>query len=189
MLRGFQRVLWGVAVLAIGVFVCTTSERWVSQAYFGWEFTRTLERPTPALPPNPRIVDGGPALGRLEIPSIDLSALYLEGADGRTLRRAVGHIPGTPLPGTLGNAALSAHRDTFFRRLGKVSHGDVIWITTLRGHYKYVVESLQVVDPNDNAVLRNAGRPILTLVTCYPFYYVGSAPKRFVVRAVLADAD
>jgi sortase A len=89
------------------------------------------------------------------------------------------------LPGTAGDVALSAHRDTFFRRLRELSDGDVIWITTLRGRYKYVVESSQIVDPEQRLNVRMIGPPTLTLVTCYPFYYVGPAPKRFIVHAAL----
>ncbi|HLH32135.1 MAG TPA: class D sortase [Terriglobia bacterium] len=186
MLRWLQYVLSGVAVIAIAVYAGSLGERWVGQAYLDWQFTQSLERPALAAPPNDMVVDGAQPLGRLEIPSIDLSALFIEGVDGRTLRRAVGHIPGTALPGMPGNVALSAHRDTFFRRLRELDHGDVIWITTLYGRYKYVVESSQIVPPEANGVLRNLDRPTLTLVTCYPFYYVGPAPKRFVVHAVFA---
>ena len=185
MLRALQYVLWGVAVIAIAVYACTVGERWISQAYLDWEFARSLESPAAPPPPHNRMFAGGQPLGRLEIRSIHLSALFIEGADGPSLRRAVGHIPGTALPGELGNVALSAHRDTFFRHLGQLAKGDAISITTRHGSYEYVVESLQVVDPDERSVLRDLGRPSLTLITCYPFYYVGPAPKRFVVHAAL----
>jgi sortase A len=187
MLRWLQYVLSGIAVIAISVYACGLGERWVSQAYLDWEFAQSLERPAPAAPPNVVVAGSSQPLGRLEIPSIDLSALFIEGVDGRALRRAVGHIPGTALPGMEGNIGLSAHRDTFFRRLRELDNGDVIWITTLYGRYKYVVESSQIVDPEANGVLRNVDRPTLTLVTCYPFYYVGPAPKRFVVHAAFVE--
>src|ERR1051326_2468189 len=112
--------------------------------------------------------------------------MIVEGVDSRSLRRAVGHIPGTALPGRSGNVVLSGHRDTFFRRLGRIHAGDVIWLTTLDGRHKYIAESSGVIDSEEAVVLRDIGRPTLTLVTCYPFYYVGSAPKRFVVHASLA---
>ena len=187
MLRGLKYVLWGVAVIAMAIYAGTTAERWISQAYLNWEFARALDAPVLVWPPDTRIPEGLQPLGRLEIPSIDLSAVFMEGADNRTLRRGIGHIPGTALPGSVGNVALSAHRDTFFRRLGELSSGDVIWITTLRGHYKYIVESSQIVDSNQWLIARTIGPPTLTLVTCYPFYYIGPAPKRFIVHAALSS--
>jgi sortase A len=109
--------------------------------------------------------------------------MIMEGIDGRTLRHAVGHIPGTPLPGQQGNVAIAGHRDTFFRGLRNIRKDDEITLTTLNGTYRYRVDSTQVVAPEHTEVLDDSGEAILTLVTCYPFYFVGSAPKRFVVRA------
>src|SRR5208337_4040897 len=122
-------------------------------------------------------------LGRIEISSIGLAAMIMEGVDGRTLRHAVGHIPGTPLPGQQGNVALAGHRDTFFRGLRNVHKGDEIILTTLRGSFSYCVDSTQVVEPEDTQVLSATAEDFLTLVTCYPFYFVGPAPQRFIVRA------
>jgi sortase A len=126
---------------------------------------------------------GSTSLGRIEIDTIGLSAMIMEGTDARTLRRAVGHIPGTPLPGQPGNVAITGHRDTFFRPLRNIRKDDEIRLTTLGGSYRYWVDSIKVVAPEDMKVLNNSEDAILTLVTCYPFYYVGPAPKRFVVRA------
>ena len=123
------------------------------------------------------------ALGRIEITRVGLTAMILEGIDGRTLRRAVGHIPGTSLPGQPGNVAIAGHRDTFFRALRNVKYDDEIRLTTLDGSYRYIVDSTEVVSPEDTQVLDDSGDAILTLVTCYPFYFVGPAPKRFIVRA------
>ncbi len=125
----------------------------------------------------------GGALGSIEIPRIGVAAMILEGTDGRTLRRAVGHIPGTSLPGHPGNVAIAGHRDTFFRALRNVQQDDEIRLSTLDGSYRYLVDSTQVVAPEDTQVLDDSGDTILTLVTCYPFYFVGPAPKRFIVRA------
>jgi sortase A len=122
-------------------------------------------------------------LGRIEISTIGLSAIILEGIDQRTLRRAVGHIPGTSLPGQPGNVALAGHRDTFFRALQNIRVDDEITLETLSGLYRYRVDSTEVVDPEETRVLENTDDEILTLVTCYPFSFVGPAPKRFVVRA------
>ena len=130
-------------------------------------------------------IDGlaGSPLGRIDISSIDLTAMIMEGVDGRTLRHAVGHIPGTPLPGQRGNVALAGHRDTFFRGLRNIHKDDEITLTTLHGTYSYRVDSTQVVEPQDVNVLAATADDLLTLVTCYPFYFVGPAPKRFIVRA------
>jgi sortase A len=122
-------------------------------------------------------------IGRLEIPRLALSAMVMEGTGSATLRRAVGHVEGTALPGQPGNVALSGHRDTFFRPLRNIRPNDVITLTTLLGEFRYRVVSTAIVAPSDVAVLAPAANQILTLVTCYPFYYVGPAPHRFIVRA------
>lgn len=125
----------------------------------------------------------GKPLGEIELTRIGVTAMILEGTDDRTLRRAVGHIPGTPLPGQPGNVAIAGHRDTFFRALRNVRQDDEINLMTLEGSYRYRVDSIKVVGPEDTQVLDNSGGDILTLVTCYPFYFVGPAPRRFIVRA------
>jgi sortase A len=127
-------------------------------------------------------------IGRLRIPRLKLSVMVREGADERTLSRAVGHIPGTALPGVMGNVGLAGHRDTFFRALRNIREDDTIEFETTRGAYRYIVKSTQIVGPRDVSVLAASGGENLTLVTCYPFYYVGSAPKRFIVRAAQVAA-
>jgi sortase A len=122
-------------------------------------------------------------IGRIEIPRLLLSAVVVEGVDKTTLRRAVGHIPGTALPGQSGNVGLAGHRDTFFRSLKDVRIKDEVQFSTLKGDFKYEVVSLRVVEPDNVGVLAPSGENVLTLVTCYPFYYVGPAPKRWIVRA------
>jgi sortase A len=128
-------------------------------------------------------------LGRIEISTIGVAAMILEGTDAKTLRRAVGHIPGTSLPGQRGNVAITGHRDTFFRPLRNIRKNDEIKLTTLSGSYRYEVDSIKVVGPKDMDVLNDSDDAILTLVTCYPFYYVGPAPKRFIVRAHIIPAS
>jgi len=125
----------------------------------------------------------GAAIGRIEIARVGIDAIIAEGIDGHTLRRAVGHIPGTALPGATGNIGIAGHRDTFFRALEGVRPDDEIVVTTMQGTYRYHVDTVKIVAPDDVAVLRDSGGNILTLVTCYPFYYVGPAPQRFIVRA------
>ena len=106
-----------------------------------------------------------------------------EGTSDRTLQRGVGHITGTALLGKSGNVGLAAHRDTFFRKLRDIQAGDDIKLTTLTGSVLYRVELISIVEPEDSRVLSNSGENVLTLVTCYPFSYIGPAPKRFIVRA------
>jgi len=127
-------------------------------------------------------------LGRIEISTIGLEAMILEGTDARTLRRAVGHIPGTPLPGQRGNIVITGHRDTFFRPLLHIRINNEIRLTTLGGSYRYLVDFTKVVEPDDTEVMDNIDDSVLTLVTCYPFYFVGPAPKRFIVRAHMIPA-
>jgi LPXTG-site transpeptidase (sortase) family protein len=122
-------------------------------------------------------------LGRIEIGAIGLEVMILEGTDDQTLRRGVGHIPGTSLPGQEGNIAIAGHRDTYFRELRRIRTGDEITLTALNGLHRYLVDFTEVVDPENVTVLNDSSEPILTLVTCYPFHYIGFAPKRFIVRA------
>jgi sortase A len=129
------------------------------------------------------VVHSGALLGRIEIPAVGISAMILEGLDNKTLQHAVGHIPGTALPGQQGNIALAAHRDTFFRGLRDIGENDEITLTTPNGSTSYRVESTRVVKPEDIEVLDASNEAILTLVTCYPFELVGPAPRRFIVRA------
>ena len=115
---------------------------------------------------------------RLEVP-------VLPGTDDWTLDRAIGHIDGTAKPGTDGNSGIAGHRDGFFRGLKDITPGDVIELDTIQGSESYRVERTWVVDPEDVSVLAPTSTRALTLVTCYPFYFVGSAPQRFIVRAVV----
>ena len=128
------------------------------------------------------IVDGH-AIGTIHIPRLRLAAVVAQGDSSLTLRRAVGHLADTPLPGETGNVVLAGHRDTVFRALKDILPGDAITIETLQGAFAYEVESTTVVSPSDVAVLQAYGGRTLTLVTCFPFYYVGPSPERFIVRA------
>jgi sortase A len=123
------------------------------------------------------------ALGRIEIAAIGLTAMIQEGTAPLTLQRGVGHITGTAPVGHSGNVGLAAHRDTFFRKLRDIHQGDEITLTTLSGTFLYKVDLISIVEPQSSDVLRSSGENVLTLVTCYPFSYIGPAPKRFIVRA------
>jgi sortase A len=200
-----QSFFFLVGVLALSYCATVLLDKWLFQAYQTWRFERALKdaqtpartiqqpasSPLPAQAEADRAraesfgIDGlaGSPLGRIEISSIGVVAMIMEGIDGRTLRHAVGHVPGTPLPGQQGNVVITGHRDTFFRGLRNIHKDDEISLTTLHGSYRYRVDSTQVVEPEDTEVLDNSVDDILTLVTCYPFYFVGPAPKRFIVRA------
>jgi sortase A len=125
----------------------------------------------------------GEVVGKLEIARIGISVMVLQGIENDTLIVGAGHVPGTPLPGADANVVIAAHRDTFFRKLEGIIAGDSIQFETLRGTYEYVVDSTEIVDPEDTQVMESRARSELTLITCYPFYFVGAAPKRFVVHA------
>ncbi len=127
-------------------------------------------------------------IGRVEIPRLGVSVVVRAGSDARTLQLAVGHIGGTALPGESGNVGLAGHRDTFFRRLQDIRPDDEIRVATPHGVFTYRVERTVVVQPEDVWVLDPTDAPSLTLVTCYPFTYLGSAPQRFIVRASLQPA-
>ncbi|HEX3748107.1 MAG TPA: class D sortase [Bryobacteraceae bacterium] len=140
--------------------------------------------PPTVVPPPPRV---GAVLGRLKVPRLGLSVMVIEGAGSRQLKRAAGHIPGTALPGEAGNVAIAAHRDTFFYPLRGIRRNDTIDVVTLQTVKRYRVDSTEVVSPNDVQVLAPVGHDVLTLVTCFPFNYIGAAPKRFIVRAERVD--
>ena len=125
-------------------------------------------------------------LGRIEIPRVGVSAIVEEGESDSTLAQSVGHLAGTALPGQTGNVALAAHRDTYFRDLEDIQNGDDVYFTTTTAIYKYKVDEVSVVTPDDVSVIAPSNDSRLTLITCYPFHYVGPAPKRFVVTARLA---
>jgi sortase A len=128
-------------------------------------------------------------VGRVEVPRLHLSAMIAEGASSRVLRVAVGHVPGTSLPWQSGNVVLAAHRDSFFRHLGELKTGDVIRIIVPGSQYDYRVTFTEIVQPRETWVLQPATGKTLTLITCYPFHYIGPATDRFVVRARQLDAN
>jgi sortase A len=205
-LRWSRHLFFIIGILALGYVAFVLVDAKFYQAYQDWRFQQDLEGSNPTVSSSetlhlrslpPTLADanranaeslrmagrGGSPLGRIEIGAIGLEVMILEGIEDETLRRAVGHIPGTSLPGQEGNVAIAGHRDTFFRPLRNIRKDDEITLTTLNGSYRYRVDSIRVVEPEDIAVLDDSDDAVLTLVTCYPFYFVGSAPKRFIVRA------
>ena len=207
-----ERVLLWTGALLLGWCGWTLAQARVYQGYESWSLDRMRDGRSATLPaylasrvgigagspsavtasrgtddePPPR---PGDMVGRLDIPRLHLSAIILEGDDNGTLKLGVGHVPGTALPGSRGNVALAAHRDSFFRPLRGIRPADEIEMTTPRRTYRYRVDSVKIVGPDAVEVLNDTALPSLTLVTCYPFGWVGNAPKRFIVRASRVETN
>jgi sortase A len=173
--------LLAAALGALGYCAFVLADTWIFQREAGRSFDQARLQPAP--PSVPGSAGTGGLMGRLEIPRLGFSVVVGEGTDGRTLRRAAGHIAGTALPGRSGNVGIAGHRDTLFRPLRNIQQGDLVTLTTLQAEYRYRVVSAIIVDPSDVSVLESRGDDILTLVTCYPFYFAGPAPDRFIIRA------
>lgn len=187
LLRRAQYPFWIAGALLCGICVGAYLEARVFQAMENRRLEEALHfngaRDYPVRPRRSSPRAAGSLVGRLEIPRLKLSTVVLEGSDSRILRVGVGRLPETADPGQIGNVVLSGHRDTFFRPLRQIRAGDQIRLVTPAGSYPYLVEWTAVVDPSDTASLRATADRSLTLVTCYPFRYVGPAPQRFIVRA------
>lgn len=162
----------------------------------------TTEPAKPASPAEPRVAPPveGALLGRLQIERLNVSAMVRQGVDAKMLSVAIGHVPSTALAGQPGNFAVAAHRDTLFRALKDIRKGDLVTFESAGSTYTYKVLATKIVQPSDVSVLSPDGgglipaaaagesdQPahLLTMITCYPFYYVGSAPKRFIVQGEL----
>lgn len=142
---------------------------------------------TPSHQLTPRAINATFPRAVLRIPSLRLEAPVYAGTSTAVLNRGAGLIEGTAWPGSDdGNIGIAAHRDSFFRPLQKILPGAELYIDTVQSTRRYTVTSISVVEPRDVAVLADTGRPSVTLVTCYPFHYVGAAPQRFIVRAELS---
>ena len=175
----FEWLLLGFGVGCLGIYAYETVEARRFQA----EQTAVFERDARAQ----RTVSDfrtGSLIGMLDVPRLELSTPVIQGDDSRTLKRAVGHLPDTPMPWDEGNSAIAGHRDGLFRPLKDVKIGDEIRFRTTRAELRYRVTKTTIVKPDDLSVLAKQDDPAtLTLITCYPFYYVGTAPKRFIVHA------
>ena len=135
----------------------------------------------------PHILMEGDVIGEIQVPRLRLNAIVIQGDSPASLRRAVGHVSKSALPGEWGNVALAGHRDTFFHPLRDIRLGDEIMFKTRERSFAYRVESIEVVAPTDMRVLESSTGHDLTLLTCFPFHYVGPAPKRLIVRAREVD--
>ena len=170
-------LLLGIGLGCLGVYAFETVEARRFQAEQRAAFARAAETPAAFT------VRAGGLVGMLDVPRLNLSTPVVEGDDDGTLQRAVGHLPDTPLPWQEGNSALAGHRDGLFRPLKDIRVGDEIVFRTSRDELRYRVTRTTIVDPDDLSVLEGSEANELTLITCYPFYFVGNAPRRFIVRA------
>ena len=196
-MKALANSLAAISLLSLGYLAINFLAAWLYQAFETRHFVteRNAEANLPkveaqAKPPETAIpkhpVSGSPVT-LLSIPRLGLSSMVLEGADERELKLGPGHIPGTSLPGNGGNVGVAGHRDTFFRPLRLIRKDDTINLATLERVYQYKVVSTEIVEPDDVEVLQPGEQETLTLVTCYPFNFVGPAPKRFIVRADCVD--
>lgn len=171
-------MLLGLGLATLGVYGYETVEARRVRA----EQTAAFERAARAQHVPTRVAAGG-LVGMLDVPRLQLSTPVIEGDDDGTLKRSVGHLPDTPMPWEAGNSAIAGHRDGLFRPLKDVKVGDEIRFRTTTDEFRYRVTKTTIVSPDDLSVLERQPQASLTLITCYPFYYVGSAPQRFIVHA------
>jgi len=212
-LSGFEKLLLALGLLLISIYVMVqvfsrVSSHWEMQRF--WHGQSTLssrgsagnsqtrgEAPDFRLWSEKRIeaykasLNSAfpPPLGVLRIPGIHLEVPVLQGTDELALNRGVGHIDGTAFPGEAGNVGIAGHRDGFFRGLKNIHEGDAIELSTQNGTDRYLIDEILIVAPEDVSVLQLREKPSLTLVTCFPFYFVGSAPQRFIVHASLINSS
>lgn len=185
--RWIGRALIVIGLLAIGwAALGALTTAWYQRQYRTTLETLRVSQDTEA-PAGPVSLPTGEPIGTLEIARIGLSGVVVEGDDERVLRRAIGHLPDTPLPWRRGNSALAAHRDTLFRPLRHVRLGDVLRLTTPHGAFDYRVRETLIVRPDELWVLDETSGSMLTLISCFPFHYIGHAPERFIVRAERID--
>ena len=177
LLRGACYFFFAFGILALGYAGFIFAD---SHAYQALEMKKFKQA---SVLSKPHILAEGDVIGEIQVPRLGLSAIVVQGDSAASLRRAVGHLSKSALPGELGNVALAGHRDTFFRPLRDIQMGDEIRFKTPEHSFDYLVESIEVVAPNDIQVLEPSTGHDLTFITCFPFHYIGPAPKRFVIRA------
>lgn len=199
-LKLLQISLIGAGLCGVGYYLYSISDQYVYQSYQSWALDQQIRgRKKPETAPVSKAARGD-SLGRIEIPRLNVSTMVREGVDAETLSVSAGHVPSTAFPDQAGNFVVAAHRDTLFRAIRNVRRGDVVTFESPHATYQYEVEATKIVDPSDVSVLAPNGGGImlplryaaatrldserlLTLITCYPFYFIGPAPKRFIVEA------
>jgi sortase A len=181
-LRRVEYVLLAAGLVILGYCGAELLNSHIKQAK-GERELEQLRRNPPAVSAAPATIADGTLVGQVEIPKLHLSAVVFQGTSDGILAQGVGHLDASAFPGQAGNVVLAAHRDTFFRSLRNIRKGDLVQVTTPYAVRTYAVDSTEVVKPTETGVMASTATPTLTLITCYPFYYVGHAPKRFIVRA------
>lgn len=185
-LAGLQAFLWVVSIGMFGLVAwANLDQRWYQARAVQMLAAQPGDRGNtvdPAVEPTARVLATGEPIALLSIPRLGLAAAVAEGVSEEVLRRAIGHLPASALPGEIGNIALAAHRDSFFKPLEHLRVGDQIVLAGTQRHV-YAVEWIEVVNPDRVDVAFPTPYPALTLITCYPFRYVGDAPHRYIVRA------
>jgi sortase A len=191
-------VLLIIGLLCVGYFAYTWANQEIYQSYQNWALDQERTGHPPASMPIP---SDGSVIGRVVISRLNLSEVVRQGVDSNTLKEAVGHVPSTAMPGQSGNFAIAAHRDTLFRGLKDIKIGDLVTFESQTGSFQYQVLATRIVKPTNVSILRPDGGglipeqvigthpKLLTMITCYPFYYVGSAPDRFIVEARLVEPN
>jgi sortase A len=185
----------GSAVAAVGLVMIVLAAAAIAEGWFyQWaghrEFSAALlseKRVHAAGKETDTAVNRRPArgalLGKLQVPRLNMSVVVLEGSDDGTLKKGPGHIEETALPGELGNVGIAGHRDTHFRPLRNIQIGDKVIVTTTTSSIQYFIDTIDIITPTDMEILDPTSGPTLTLVTCYPFEFIGNAPMRYVIRA------
>jgi len=180
MLRSIQRCLWVIGFIVLGY--CGMA--WISASRYqtlgNAELDHLINSNAPNVAQSP-LIHGG-LVGKMEISRLGLTAVIFEGTDEPVLSQGVGHLTGSAMPGQNGNVVLAGHRDSFFRALRNIRSGDVVEVTTAQGVRTYSIAATRIVKPTEVSVMAPTSTPTLTLITCYPFYFVGNAPSRFIVR-------
>lgn len=182
-MRWIQRLLFMAGFVILGYCGAEWLNSRIQQSRGNRELDQLLRSRGKAPAARVNIPDGD-LVGRVEIPELHLSDVIFQGTGAHVLDEGVGHLDTSALPGEPGNVVLAAHRDTFFRDLRNIRKGETVRVITPYGTRTYAVDSLQVVDPTEVDVMAPTPTPALTLITCYPFHYIGHAPKRFIVRAL-----
>lgn len=175
----FEWLLLGVGLGCLGSYAYEVVEARRFQAEQAAAFALVSAVPASEVP----AIQAGALVGMLDVPRLKLTTAVIEGDDDTALKRAAGHLPDTPLPWQEGNSAIAGHRDGLFRPLKNVAVGDEILFRTGREELRYRVSATTIVEPDDLSVLAPRSTAALTLITCYPFHYIGPAPKRFVIHA------
>ncbi|ADW69049.1 class D sortase [Granulicella tundricola] len=182
-----RNCLYGVATSCLVIFLIVYITSIQADAASKTIIACEQERDTNKVNVNPNTGGSteGSILGRIEIPQLKLSVALMDNYEAADLLKGVGHIPGTAMPGGLGTVGIAGHRDTYFRSLRGIKVGMGIELSDATGTYHYSVDSTEIVKPSQIEVLDVRQRPELTLITCYPFNFIGEAPLRFIIHAHL----